>query len=42
VAATHQIAGEARDLYITTAGRLGDFEEGRALSALVKNEGVRR
>jgi len=42
LAATHQIAGEARDLYVVTAGRLGDFEEGRALTALVKNERVRR
>ena len=39
VAATHAISGEARDLYITTAGRLGDYEQGRTLSALVKSEG---
>ena len=33
--------GEARDLYITIAERLGDFEEGRALTALVKsNDGT--
>jgi beta-lactamase regulating signal transducer with metallopeptidase domain len=38
VAANRPITGEARNLYIATAGRLGDFEEGRALSALVKNE----
>jgi hypothetical protein len=34
----HQITGEARDLYIASASRLGDYEEGRALSALVKGE----
>ena len=28
VATTHPISGEARDLYIPTAGRLGDFERG--------------
>jgi hypothetical protein len=38
VASTHAISGEARDVYIAAAGRLGDFEEGRALSALVKSE----
>ena len=38
VASTHQLSGEARDLYVTAAGRLGDFDEGRALTALVKNE----
>ncbi len=38
VATTQPISGEARQLYISTAERLGDFEQGRALSALVKNE----
>jgi beta-lactamase regulating signal transducer with metallopeptidase domain len=38
VAATHEIDGEARAAYIAAASRLGDFEEGRALSALVKSE----
>ena len=38
VAASHPLKGEARDLYIDAAERLGDFEQGRALSALVKNE----
>jgi len=38
VAANHEISGQARDLYVTTAGKLGDYEEGRALSALVKGE----
>jgi hypothetical protein len=38
VAATHQISGEARDLYVATAERLGDFEQGRTLAALVKSE----
>ena len=38
LATTHPISGEARDLYISTAERLGDFEQGRALAALVKSE----
>jgi hypothetical protein len=38
LAASHPLSGEARDIYIATASRLGDFEEGRALTALVKNE----
>ena len=38
IAGTYPISGEARDLYITTAGRLGNYEESRALSALVKSE----
>jgi hypothetical protein len=38
VATNHQLTGEARDLYIATAERLGDFEQGRTLSALVKSE----
>jgi beta-lactamase regulating signal transducer with metallopeptidase domain len=38
MATAHPITGEARDVYIAAAGQLGDFEEGRALSALVKNE----
>jgi hypothetical protein len=38
VATTQPISDEARDLYIAAAGRLGNYEEGRALSALVKNE----
>ncbi len=38
LAASHPISGEARDLYIARAGRLGTYEEGRALSALVKAE----
>jgi hypothetical protein len=37
VAGAVPLSGEARDLYVTTAERLGDFE-GRALSALVKSE----
>jgi hypothetical protein len=40
LAAAHPIKGEARDLYIGIAEGLGDFEQGRALSALVKNERV--
>jgi beta-lactamase regulating signal transducer with metallopeptidase domain len=38
VAGAVPLSGEARDLYVATAERLGDFEEGRALSALVKSE----
>ena len=38
VAASHPVAGPARDAYIDAAEKLGDFEQGRALSALVKNE----
>ena len=38
VAATHQISGEARDAYVDAAGRLGDYEQGRTLAALVKAE----
>jgi hypothetical protein len=38
VATTHEIDGEARAAYIEAASRLGDFEEGRALSALVRSE----
>jgi hypothetical protein len=38
VAGAVPLSGEARDLYVTIAERLGDFEEGRALSALVKSE----
>ena len=38
LAASHPIKGEARDLYIAIAEGLGDFEQGRALSALVKSE----
>jgi beta-lactamase regulating signal transducer with metallopeptidase domain len=38
VAASHPVAGPARDAYIDAAERLGDFEQGRVLAALVKNE----
>lgn len=38
VAATHTLTGEARNLYVSTAEKLGDFEQGRALTALVKSE----
>lgn len=38
VASNHEISGDARAVYVDAAARLGDFEEGRALSALVKNE----
>jgi hypothetical protein len=38
LAANHPLKGQARELYIDVAERLGEFEQGRALSALVKNE----
>ena len=38
IASKYTVTGEARDLYITTAERLGDFEQGRVLAALVKSE----
>ncbi len=38
VASNHAIEGPARDAYITAAEKLGDFEQGRTLSALVKSE----
>jgi beta-lactamase regulating signal transducer with metallopeptidase domain len=38
VVSTHAIDGPARDAYIATAEKLGDFEQGRTLSALVKSE----
>jgi hypothetical protein len=34
----HPLTGEARDVYIDAAGKLGDFEQGRVMSALVRNE----
>ena len=38
VATSHPVAGQARDAYIDAAEKLGDFEQGRVLAALVKNE----
>ena len=35
---SHGLTREARDAYIDAAENLGDFEQGRVLSALVKNE----
>jgi beta-lactamase regulating signal transducer with metallopeptidase domain len=42
VAERHPLSGAARDAYIDAAERLGDFEQGRAMSALVKGERARR
>jgi len=42
VAANHQISGPARDAYIEAAEKLGEYEQGRALTALVKNERGRK
>jgi len=38
IAATQKLSGEARDMYVSTAERLGDYEQGRTLTALVKSE----
>src|SRR4051812_9116694 len=38
VAASHPVTGSAREAYIDAAEKLGDFEQGRVLAALVKNE----
>ena len=38
VASNHVLTREGRDAYIDAAEKLGDFEQGRVLSALVKNE----
>jgi hypothetical protein len=38
VASAHPVAGPSRDAYIDAAEKLGDFEQGRVLAALVKNE----
>jgi beta-lactamase regulating signal transducer with metallopeptidase domain len=38
VAAAQSLTGPARDAYIDAAEKLGDFEQGRVLAALVKNE----
>ena len=38
IVSQRQLTGDARDLYIRIAGRFGDFEEGQAMTALVKSE----
>jgi hypothetical protein len=38
VASSHELSREGRDAYIDASSNLGDFEQGRVLSALVKNE----
>ena len=38
VASNHSLTRDARDAYIDASEGLGDFEQGRVLSALVKNE----
>jgi beta-lactamase regulating signal transducer with metallopeptidase domain len=38
VAGAHSLTREARDAYIDAADKLGDYEQGRVLSALVRNE----
>ncbi len=38
VAAAHAISGPARDAYIDAAEKLGDFEQGKVLAALVRSE----
>jgi hypothetical protein len=37
-AAAQPIAGPARDAYIDAAEKLGDFEQGKVLAALVRSE----
>ena len=38
VASKYNVSGEARDIYVAAAERLGDFDQGRVLAALVKSE----
>ena len=38
VASDHPVAGPARDAYIDAAEKLGDFDQGRVLAALVRSE----
>jgi beta-lactamase regulating signal transducer with metallopeptidase domain len=38
VASSHTLTREARDVYIDASEKLGDYEQGRVLSALVRNE----
>ncbi|HSC28442.1 MAG TPA: M56 family metallopeptidase [Vicinamibacterales bacterium] len=38
VAGAHNLTGPARDRYIEVAERLGEFEQGRAMTALVRSE----
>ncbi len=38
VVSNHAVEGPARDAYVAAAEKLGDFEQGRTLSALVKSE----
>jgi beta-lactamase regulating signal transducer with metallopeptidase domain len=38
VARTQTLTGQARELYVEAAERLGDFEQGQAMTALVKSE----
>jgi beta-lactamase regulating signal transducer with metallopeptidase domain len=38
IAARYPLSGDARERYITVAERLGEFEQGRVLAALVKSE----
>ncbi len=38
LAASHPLSPAARDAYIDAAEKLGDFEQGKVLSALVRNE----
>ena len=38
IVAGHQLSRDGRDAYIDAAENLGDYEQGRVLSALVRNE----
>jgi len=38
IAANHTLTGDLRDAYLAAADRLGDYEQGQAMAALVRNE----
>jgi hypothetical protein len=42
LAANNAITGPAREVYIDATEKLGDYEQGRALSALVKSDRARK
>jgi hypothetical protein len=42
VAANHAVTGTAREAYLQAAERLGEYEQGKALSALVRSERLRK
>jgi bla regulator protein blaR1 len=38
IAANHVVTGDVRDAYLAAADRLGDYEQGQAMAALVRSE----